>query len=168
LSTSEYILSTNGFPQMGNLAEGVEPHRRRIVGTVTRQLKKSEDTTIAGRIKLAMAAVGISTPSELARRMKASRQTVHNYVSGQRDNPEPALLFKLADALNVNPRWLALGHPHSPGLPVTVTPEEAETLEIRRALDDQAREQWLSNGRTMVRLTTKASAGNPFGKRIKA
>lgn len=116
---------------------------------------------------MAMAAVGINTPADLARRMKLNRQTVHKWTSGEGDKLTPELLYRLSDALNVNARWLALGPPHSPAKPAFLTPDEHEALEIRKALDDQAREQWISSGRTMVRLTAKASTANPFALRKK-
>ena len=130
---------------------------------VVNKLKKNEDATLDGRIRMAMAAVGISTAAELARRMKVSRQTVHNYLSGQRDKPEPELLFRMSDVLNISAKWLALGAPHSPIKPVMMPPEDLEVLQIAKNLDGEAREQWLSSGRTMVRLTTKAGPSNPFG-----
>lgn len=167
LSPSVYILSTTGDLSRANLLSSGAIFLSRKNGALKkiRESKKGEEATFAGRIKLAMAAAGIGSPAELARRMKSSRQTVHNYLSGQRDNPEPTQLFRLADVLHVNPRWLALGPPHAPGVPMNLAPEEQEALEIRASLDGDAREQWLSNGRTMVRLTAKASTGNPFPMR---
>lgn len=130
-----------------------------------RRSNPGEEETLQGRIRMAMAAAGISTPSELARRMKVNRQTVHNWTTGRGDKLTPQMLYALSDALNVNARWLALGPPHSPAKPAFLNPEEHETLQIRRALDSETLDQWLSHGRTLVRLTAKASAANPFGMR---
>lgn len=38
-------------------------------------VKKTEEATLAGRIQLAMAAVGIDSPAKLAKKMKVNRQT---------------------------------------------------------------------------------------------
>lgn len=114
-----------------------------------------------------MAAVGIATPSELARRMKVNRQTVHLWLTGQRAKLTPEMLYRLVDVLNVSARWLAFGPPYSPVRPVQMDPTRHELISIFEALDDQAKEQWLSSGRTMVRLTAKASINNPFPVKVK-
>lgn len=114
-----------------------------------------------------MAAAGIDTPTDLARRMKVNRQTVHTWVRGKRAKLTPEMLFKLADALNVNAKWLALGPPNMPSKPKHLAPDDNELIEIARALDDATRDQWLSSGRTMVRLTARASTANPFPARHK-
>lgn len=114
-----------------------------------------------------MAARGLTRPSELARRMKLSRQTVHNWTTGRGENLTPEMLYRLADALEVNPRWLALGPPNVPAAPVYLSPEDQEVLEIRNMLETDTREQWLTHGRTIARLTSRPSAANPFAKRNK-
>lgn len=68
-----------------------------------------DSKSLPGRIRIGMALAGIRNGSELARRMKVNRQTVHRWLDGQGDKLTPEMLFKLGDALNVNVRWLALG-----------------------------------------------------------
>jgi len=109
-----------------------------------------------------MAGAGIAKPVELARRLRVPRQTVSSWMTGEREALTPAMLFKLADVLNVNPRWLALGPPHSPVAMRSISPQDEELLQIKDALEGDVRDQWISSGRTMVRLTARRSAANPF------
>lgn len=135
------------------------------MGSVTSE----DEGTLAGRIKLAMVSAGIPTPAELARRAKLHRQAVHKYLSGENEKLTPDKLFKLADALNVNPRWLALGPPETPVPPRAIDPEAAELIQIKETLDrapsqeaKDARENWLTHGRDLVRILTPKSTANPF------
>lgn len=119
-------------------------------------------STLAERIKAAMAQAGIQTPAELARRMGVSRQTVQNWVNGRSENITPEMLYKLCDAVRVNGRWMALGPPHSPVMPAFLTPDEAEILQIARALHKDPLEQWVSIGRSLVRASPTPSTANPY------
>lgn len=118
--------------------------------------------TLAERIKAAMAQAGIQTPAELARRMGVSRQTVQNWVNGRSEQITPDLLYKLCDVVRVNGRWMALGPPHSPVRPAFLSPEEAEILQIYQALPADARDQWASLGRTLVRANPVPTPVNPY------
>lgn len=126
--------------------------------------RSREDATLAGRIRIGMAGAGISSPAELARRMKVNRQTVHRWIAGEGDKLTPDMLFRLADALEVNPRWLAMGAPHSPVKPHIPSVEEAELISLFVSLPSAARESWMSSGRDLIKLLTPASTGNPFAK----
>lgn len=128
---------------------------------------RGEDATLAGRIRIGMAQAGLVTPSQLARKMKVNRQTVHRWVAGEGDKLTPEMLFKLADALLVNPRWLAMGAPHSPVPPHIPSVNEAEVLEVYGRLPEAAKDTWISNGRDLVRILTPVSSGNPFSTRRK-
>lgn len=130
-------------------------------------LKRREDTTLAGRIKIGMAQAGIHSIAELARRMKLNRQTVHRWVDGQGDKLTPEHLFKLSDALQVSARWLALGPPESPVSPRHIDTEADELLQIRDALPQDARDQWLSSGRGLVKILAPTSRANPFTVKTK-
>jgi transcriptional regulator with XRE-family HTH domain len=116
-----------------------------------------------------MAQAGIKNMSELARRMKVNRQTVHRWLDGQGDKLTPEMLFKLADALNVNARWIAFGPPETPVKPMVLDPDSAEVVEIKEALDKsgnpEAKDQWLSQGRTLVKILAPTSRANPFSSR---
>lgn len=103
--------------------------------------------------------------------MKVNRQTVHRWVSGEGDKLTPEMLFSLSDALNVNARWLALGAPNSPVKPRSLDPESEEVVQIKRELtkhNPEAHEQWVSQGRMLVKLLTPRSVSNPSQSRTKA
>lgn len=116
-----------------------------------------------------MVTAGIRTPAELARRAKLHRQMVHKYLTGENEKLTPEKLFRLADALKVNPRWLAFGPPESPVPPTTLDPEAAEIVQIKATLDASpsrealdARDNWVTAGRNLVRILTPTSPANPF------
>lgn len=117
---------------------------------------------------------GIHTPAELARRAKLHRQAIHKYLAGENEKLTPDKLFRLADALKVNPRWLALGPPESPVQPTAIDTEAAELIQIKETLDKAgsheartARDNWLTHGRDLVRILTPSSTANPFAARGK-
>lgn len=122
--------------------------------------------TLAGRIRIGMVQAGITNPTELARKMKANRQTVHRWVNGEGDKITPRLLFRMADILKVNPRWLALGE-GSPTMPTDPSLEESEALALFRALPEAGKQAWLSQGRDLGRLLAPVSSNNPFPHRRK-
>src|SRR5690348_5647821 len=123
--------------------------------------KRAEESTLKGRLRIAMAHAGIAKASDLSRKLRLPPQTVSSWLTGEREALTPKLLFKVADALNVSPRWLALGPPTSLTPPRTLTPQEEEVLQIKQALEGEVRDQWISSGRTMVRHTARRSAANP-------
>ena len=53
--------------------------------------------------------LGIATPAEFADKLGVSRQTGYKWYSGQSPNIAAKDLFKVADALDCNPRWLLTG-----------------------------------------------------------
>lgn len=117
-----------------------------------------------------MSAAGMRRPADLQSKMGVSRQTVSKWLNGHVEELTPAMLFKLSDALNVNARWLALGPPTTPIKPMIVDPETAEVLQIRDALESaspDAKDQWLSQGRGLVRVVAPKSPANPFPAKVK-
>lgn len=70
--------------------------------------------------------------------MKINRQTVHLWVSGQRSDITPTNLFKLSDALDADPRWLALG-PVEPFVPASLSAAERRILEGYRSGSEKRR-----------------------------
>ena len=112
-----------------------------------------------------MTNAGLRKPSELANLLGVHRQTVGKWLNGDVEDLTPEMLFKLADALNVNPRWLYAGPPESPIKPRVLDPEQEELVQIKETLEKSnvdAKEQWLSSGRSLVRIVTPASRANPF------
>ena len=65
--------------------------------------------SIAARIRTAMAACGMKSVAELGRRIGLPRQTVHRWINGDTKNMTHENLYKVADALQVRARWLAVG-----------------------------------------------------------
>ncbi len=102
----------------------------------------------AERINEAMVVEGIESPSGLARKIGLPRQTVHRWLSDGISNINYRNLLKLADALNVNARWLMYGEVGPVKLPYT-NPEEAEALGLARTLSKSNLQQWLSFGRAL-------------------
>lgn len=123
-------------------------------------------STLQDRIKIGMRRLAIPTQAALARKMGVNRQTVNRWHKGDGTYPEPEMLVKLADALNVSIRWLAVDGPEM-APEQTLTVAQAEVLAIYQQLNrnPMAAEKWLSHGRDMVELITPQGAANPFGSR---
>lgn len=166
LSTPGYEPALTLLPRSWGRAAIEQREQFKVGGSLSRR----EDATLSGRIKLAMHAAGLKNQADLARKMKVHRQTVNKWFTGDSDDMTPALLFKLSDALNVSPRWLALGPPESPVKPQVLDPESSEVLQIKETLENasqDAKEQWLSQGRGLVRVVAPKSAANPFPSKVK-
>ena len=117
-----------------------------------------------------MTSAGLSTPSALAKALDVHRQTVFKWLNGEVEDLTPEMLFKLADVLDVNPRWLYAGPPESPIKPRVLDPEQEELVQIKESLEKaspQAKDQWLSNGRSLVQIVAPTSRANPFPAKAK-
>ena len=119
--------------------------------------------SLAGRIKIGMATQGIATESELARRVKLNRQTVHKWLSGEVKTIDPDTLFKLADVLNVDPKWLATKE-GEPQQPQRVSLEHKRLIELYNALPEHMRRAWLKSGDALLSETGDTSPARPFKK----
>lgn len=117
--------------------------------------------TLKGRIAISMAAKGIKTPADLARKLRLNRQTVHKWMTGEAIKLEPENLFKLADALEVNPRWLATreGEPQPPR---TVPIDDQRVLDLYKALPPAVRDSWVKSGDALLTATGEPSKSQPF------
>ena len=112
-----------------------------------------------------MANVGLRKPADLARLLNVHRQTVSKWLNGDVADLTTEMLYKLADALEVNDRWLYAGPPHSPVRPRVLDQDEEELVQIKATLEKanaDAKDQWLSSGRSLVRIVAPASRANPF------
>lgn len=116
------------------------------------------DTTLKARIEMAMAAVAIRSGAELARKMRVPRQTVYRWLNGEGDKLTPEMLYRLADALNANARWLAEGPPSSPVRPRHLSPEQNLVLEIHSRLTKELRDDWIKQGNNYARLADHHNA----------
>jgi len=63
---------------------------------------------VGTRIKQRRKALGLSL-EQLAKRIGCSKQTIGGYETGATKTVSMNVLFPLADALDVTPRWLAMG-----------------------------------------------------------
>lgn len=108
------------------------------------------------RINEAMIAAGIRTPSELARIMGLPRQTVHRWLGEGIGNINYKNLLKLADALNVNARWIMYGDIGRIKPPIKNS-HEVEAAGLARQLSSDLRAQWFAIGRNLLELDQRRS-----------
>jgi transcriptional regulator with XRE-family HTH domain len=129
-------------------------------------LAGGDSMSLAGRIKIGMAMQGIDSVSELARRVKLNRQTVHKWWSGEVDTIDLENLFRLADVLEVDPRWLGTKE-GDPQPQQRVTPELRQLIATYQAMDDRDRRVWQRNGTAMLEESGKTSSAQPFKPKSK-
>lgn len=111
------------------------------------------NNSIATRIRAAMTACGMKSVAELGRRVGLPRQTVHRWINGDTKNMTHENLYRLADALQVRARWLAVGDT----APAQVDLAEGDVVGLIKtyeAMPAAAREQWLAIGRTLLSMHT--------------
>lgn len=120
-------------------------------------------TSVSSRIRDAMLAQGVANPAELSRRIDLPRQTVHRWLNGDTKNMSVENLFRLADALNVSARWLALGDVE-PSKYVIKNETEVEMMSIMKEMSPLTREQWLAIGRSLLAVQTggRPTKVNPY------
>jgi transcriptional regulator with XRE-family HTH domain len=68
-------------------------------------------TLLSDRIKEALADINL-TQAEFARRINVERATVNDWYKGRTQDISGPNLLRAAEALKVNPLWLAEGPPH--------------------------------------------------------
>jgi transcriptional regulator with XRE-family HTH domain len=123
-------------------------------------------TTFLERLNGALTAMTVDTksPTEVGKFLGVNKQTAARWLAG--GEPSIGMLFKIADKLKVNPRYLAEGT-----LPIEpeprLDPREYEAVtQIFRVLakhNKKALDEWLRSGRKLVELTTPTGAENPYG-----
>jgi transcriptional regulator with XRE-family HTH domain len=69
-------------------------------------VKWSVDQGFPLRLRQAM---GEMSDADLARRAGMTRAVIGQYLKGEKKNPHALIIFAIADALGVSPRWLLLG-----------------------------------------------------------
>jgi transcriptional regulator with XRE-family HTH domain len=119
--------------------------------------------SIAARIRTAMAACGMKSVAELGRRIGLPRQTVHRWINGDTKNMTHENLYKVADALQVRARWLAVGDT----APAQIDLGDGDVVGLIKTYESMpvaAREQWLAIGRTLLSMHTvgKGTAVDPY------
>ncbi len=128
------------------------------------------------RIHAAMAWRGVSSQSELARRLSLtsgrqySRQTVNNWLLGKVENMSHDALFDLAATLEVSARWLAQGKPNPPDRPIWLSADQGKLLALAEGLrvaDSAYLQRWIENGQWELDRKANAS-GQPPAQTAKA
>jgi transcriptional regulator with XRE-family HTH domain len=117
--------------------------------------------TFGGRVKMQMAARGIRNPAELARRMSLPRQTISKWLNNETKDLELSNLYKLADILDCNARWLAL-RDGVPQKPVEMDLEKKRVIDLYQALPKAVRASWVSSGEALLVGSTSPSVAQPF------
>lgn len=110
-----------------------------------------------------MAACGMKSVAELGRRIGLPRQTVHRWINGDTKNMTHENLYKVADALQVRARWLAVGDTG----PAQIDLADGDVVGLIRTYETMptaAREQWLAIGRTLLSMHTvgKGTVIDPY------
>ena len=133
----------------------------------SRGMPKRAEGSFQSRLLEAATHAGLPyDPTPIAKRCKVNRQTIHRLIKG--GLPKPDLLYKIADSLKVDARWLATGKGEL--IPSTnhVAPEERNLLEqVYRRLEPEHREEWIRQGYKLVEFLTPAGPHNPFSPRRK-
>ena len=119
--------------------------------------------SIAARIRTAMTACGMKSVAELGRRIGLPRQTVHRWINGDTKNMTHENLYKVADALQVRARWLAVGDT----APAQIDLADGDVVGLIKTYESMplaAREQWLAIGRTLLSMHTvgKGTVVDPY------
>lgn len=101
-------------------------------------MNKSRLTAMGQRIHAGMAASGVTTVADLARRAKVSRQTAARWLYEPEATPSAPESFRLGDALRMSARWLVTGEgcptPREP-----ILPNEHRLLDRYRRMDESRR-----------------------------
>lgn len=109
------------------------------------------ENSIATRIRMAMAACGMKSVAELGRRIGLPRQTVHRWINGDTKNMTHENLYKVADALQVRARWLAVGDT-APAQLDLADGDVVGLIKTYEAMPAAARDQWLAIGRMLLAM----------------
>lgn len=112
-----------------------------------------------------MAARGIRSPAELARRMSLPRQTISKWLNNETKDLELSNLYRLADLLDCNARWLAL-RDGVPQKPVEMDLEKKRVIDLYQALPSGVRVSWVSSGEALLAGSTNPSIAQPFKQKV--
>lgn len=93
--------------------------------------------SITERLAIALERSGMSQ-SDLARRVRLTRGSVNGWLKGRAVNLRPPHLFAVADALNVEARWLATGE--GPMERTALSPDQTTLIREYHTLDTKERE----------------------------
>ncbi len=108
-----------------------------------------------------MAAAGISSASQLSRKLGLPRQTIAKWLNDEIKEISPANLYRLADLLDCSARWLAV-NTGTPYRAVRMTVDEKHLFDLYRALPESVRESWVNSGQALLNATDSRSTASPF------
>lgn len=116
-------------------------------------LPDDPENSIAARIRASMSGCGVRSVAELGRRIGLPRQTVHRWINGDTRNMTHENLYKVADALQVRARWLALGDTTTTSIDLA-DGDVVGLVKTYESMPQAARDQWLAIGRTLLTMQT--------------
>lgn len=135
-------------------------YRKLQVGISPVMLKKIQNSptmptgSFGGRLKWARLERGL-TLEQLAEKVGVTQGLLSHYESGRVKQPRFELLFSLAGALNVGPRWLALGAEGHFDL-INITPVEAEMIRTMRKLAPNLRQHLVETASALLTASNHA------------
>lgn len=112
-------------------------------------------STLAERLRETLVTAGISN-ADLARLVGVTRSAVTHWVNGTSPNIRPEHLFRIADALNIEARWLATGD--GPKIRQRLSAQQTKLLAAYHHLPPDAREAVAT---LMSGIAEKAGAYKP-------
>lgn len=133
-----------------------------------RALAEGDKTSFAGRIKIGMAVKGIKSGQGLANainsvvpELKINRKITASWLSGPFKNIRLDRFIALAQALDMDPEWLATGKGEAQRTR-RVTLAHERLIEMYEALPEPMRRVWLRCGDMMLEESGIASRIQPF------
>lgn len=122
-------------------------------------------TTLSARLKLALAAKGMS-PASLAKAIQVKRQTVYYWVDGTTRNIDSGNLARAARALGVRPEWLQHGGDVMFPQP-ELGEEEIQLVGFFQAMSPDKREALMDSARTYAeRSQGKPTTAAPYKSKV--
>lgn len=94
-------------------------------------MQRERLTLMGQRIALGMAAAGITSESDLSRRMVVSRQTVRRLLYDPVVRVDAVTLFRLSDTVRLSARWIL----HGDGAPTVRMPLGPSTQRLVQIFD---------------------------------
>lgn len=135
---------------------------------VGRKGREPDMATVGGRIAAARKASGL-TMEQLAARIGVSKSAISQWERGRIDKLSAENLLKLAEALEVSPRWIWLwkdskGKTIPMGKEAHLEPDESDLVETFKVLEPDFRDELLGDAHKYLRLSAKQqpSRTNPY------
>lgn len=112
---------------MRQTVDKVRHSTENYMATKGRARTSPESIALGQRMTTAMEHVGMSQ-ADLARELNVNRQTIQQLAGGFTGDPGARRIFRIADVLRVNPRWLVLGEGPMDG--TSDAPRDASDIEL--------------------------------------